>query len=427
MKNVKYIPKTADVTVTKFGTTTTKSMTVIYQQYTTDDGIEIRIPSRLSSLMYKWENQSISNSRNFADIICPFINFVYQQTIDGEDEKFDALKEKGLMGLTYYHAQQYLIYKIGQGINRSTATAYTSAILDFYTNLLDIGILDKKLVKRPKTRRLKKGKRKGQEMRIENPFKKYPYEVPYPTKTNTKLNKLINLDEDVWLLFLRVAETYAPDIVLGIALQMFGGLRRGEVVNLTLEDIKPVGENPHELRVDIYNRTTDLFNGRKDAELVKSQPKKPRANQVIVNFNGELIKYYNNHLDFRTNRLATTKSTTDALFVDKYGRPMSGLRYEQRWNKVKREFLKALENTKYSESKEYTKKVWGCHLGRGIFTNLCLVYGLASNADQLRNLRGDESSDSSKPYIDEFFKSGLVVKALNYISTIRSNSEERSA
>lgn len=38
--------------------------------------------------------------------------------------------------------------------------------------------------------------------------------------------------------FIKIAQDVAPDITLGICFQFFGGLRTGEVVNLTKEAIE---------------------------------------------------------------------------------------------------------------------------------------------------------------------------------------------
>ena len=46
------------------------------------------------------------------------------------------------------------------------------------------------------------------------------------------------MDEDVWNLFLDYAFKYHKNIALGVAFQMMGGLRLGEVVNLTHDAVE---------------------------------------------------------------------------------------------------------------------------------------------------------------------------------------------
>ena len=211
-------------------------------------------------------------------------------------------------------------------------------------------------------------------------------------------------------------------ITLGIAFQMFGGLRRGEVVNLTLRAVKEkrsAKDSYDESRMIllIRNRQSELFNSMEKIDLSKCGVKKERDQQVI-NFNGKLYDYYRKHMKLRDKILDKTKSNTKALFVDENGSPMSGAKYEQQWAKVKKEFLKSLELNSYSYYSEFSKdnSIWSTHIGRGIFSNLCLIYGLAKTADELKNWRGDEHPDSSKPYIDTFKVSGLILKSLNLIS-----------
>ena len=66
---------------------------------------------------------------------------------------------------------------------------------------------------------------------------------------------------------------------------------------------------------------------------------------------------------------------------------------------------------------------WSTHIGRGIFTNLCLEYDLAKNAKELANLRGDFSELSAQPYIDEFKKIKTINKSFEKISEERLNKK----
>lgn len=65
---------------------------------------------------------------------------------------------------------------------------------------------------------------------------------------------------DLVNLFLRVAELEAPDIALGIAFQFYGGLRRGEVVNLLRRSIKePQKNGSGEFTINIQDNWRILF------------------------------------------------------------------------------------------------------------------------------------------------------------------------
>lgn len=418
MSFVRYKVKEKEVADVDFGMTFESKRVVIMEEYTNDLGVSIEVPSCLNKLLVKFKNKSINNAKNLANVICPFLNFVKLYAIEEDDPQFDVLIEKGLYGLNFYHAARYLNYCIEvKRVKESAAMQYTDQILDFYGKLLDYGLLDSSDVKINYTLVNIKGTTKRKRCK-ENPFDKPPYEVCYPSKVNPKLTKIVNLEEHLWQLFLRISEAYAPDITLGIAFQMFGGLRRGEVVNLALQDIKLARTTDiTKINLKIQNRQAEFFGDRKDVELSKCGVKNPRP-QEVFNFNSRLYKYYRNHLELRNKILDKSRKVTTALFVDEDGLPMSGTRFEQRWAKVKREFLKSLELDVYNYYDELSKDnaIWGTHIGRGIFTNLCLTYGLAKTVRELANLRGDRHVDSSQPYIDKFNKAKIITKTLNVIS-----------
>lgn len=418
---IRYKTKIREVVEIEYGEPVFKKRVIILEELT-KNGLTIELPSCLSKYLYdQFRNSPISNAKNAADVICPFLNYTRFKVIEDDEEIFNNLSSKGLYGLNFYHIANYINFCIFvKKISRKTASQYTDQLMDFYEYLVAYNLLDTTKVKF-KTKTIKSGKRKGQTIKV-NPFKKAPYKIHYPNPKLKDKSKLNNMEEYLWQLFLQTSQKFAPDITLGIAFQMFGGLRRGEVINLTLKSVKfsklTRGEiDESRMLLLIRNRQSELFNFREKLDLSKCGVKKERDQQVI-NFNGRLYGYYKNHMNLRDKILSKTGSTTNALFVDENGLPMSGVRYEQRWAKVKREFLKALDLNAYSYYIDLNKdnSVWGTHIGRGIFSNLCLIYGLAKTADELKNWRGDEHPDSSKPYVDAFKVSGIMIRSLNLIS-----------
>ena len=419
MSTVRYTTKIRKVKTEEQGVIINRDRAVIYEEIRDDDGNEIiKIPSSLNCILEKWKRTSVNNAKNLADTVCAFLNYVKVQCEDGDDESFDIVEQKGLYELDFYHAMRFIDYCIVvKNVRRDTSLKYTNRILDFYEYLLELDILDKKKVKFSYKSYKKAGSSKNERIR-ENPLRKAPYNLAYPSRENSKIRKLVNMDEHLWQLFIDTSRKYAPDITFGIVLQISGGLRRGEVVNLTCDSInrqRQSSKDTSKMELVIQDRTDELFGNRTDVDISKCKVKKPR-NQIAFNFDKGLYQHYEKHLEFRSNRLHQTNGNTRALFVDEKGRAMSGVRYEQRWAKVKKEFIKLLQDTVYGQHLELVEKTWGTHIGRGIFTNLCLTYGLAKTARELANLRGDKGLDSSQPYIDEFNKRKLVDKALNTIA-----------
>lgn len=416
MTTVRYVSKIKKVKIEEHGRVVKSDRVIIYEELRDDEGNElIKIPSSLNCFLEKWKRTSINNAKNHADTVCAFLNYIKIQCEDGDDEEFQVLEKQGLYGLNFYHAYRFLDYCIAmKNIRRDTANQYTNRILDFYEFLLESDILDKKKVRFEYSYDKVQGSSKKRRRR-KNPLIKPPYNLAYPSQENTKLRKLVNMDEHLWQLFIEVSRKHAPDITFGIALQISGGLRRGEVVNLTLHSIKrkrKFDKDESKMELVIQDRGDELFGDREDVNRTKCEVKKPR-NQTAYNFDKGLYDKYEKHIQIRTKILAETGGNTTALFVDENGRAMSGERYEKRWAKVKREFIKVLKESVYAQHLEFLEMAWGTHIGRGIFTNLCLEYGLAKSARELANLRGDKGIDSSQPYIDEFNKRKIVIKSLN--------------
>lgn len=405
MENLRYIVKEKEIRYFEFGKEIIEKQILILQEYTDENGITIELPSCLNKFMIRWKNTSINNAKNFATTICSFLNFVRMQTAKADDELFAELKYKGIFGLTYYHAANYLNYCITiHNTKYSTIKQYERRILLFYKYLFQNGILTQSDVYLD-----------DPNIKLRNPFTSNMYAVYYPEKTNVKLTKLVNMERTLWQLFIETSEKFAPDITLGIAFQMFGGLRRGELVNITIDDVNTEKiDDDKIMSLLIQNNFLLLFKNRPEIDLSKCQVKRPRK-QIVFNFNDKLYDYYENHLHFRNKILKNKRSKTNALFVDENGQAMSGTRYEQRWAKVKKEFLKILEENSYGNYLRMTKYVWGSHIGRGIFTNLCLIHKLAKDARELANLRGDKNLESAQAYLDEFQHIPQINSAEDYI------------
>lgn len=394
---------------------TTKRV-VIMETYRDNDGIEFQIPSILNGYLYEsFKNTSINNAKNAAYVLCSFLNYVKLQVIEDDDELFEAIKKKGLYGLDFYHVASYLNFCLDIKNNAdSTVKSYEKQILKFYKYLKDAGILGKSVKLTYVLAKVQGSNKK--KLIIENPFDKKGTKVHYSGNKKGRKIKLNNMEEHIWQLFLEVSEKYEPSITLAIAYQMFGGLRRGEIVNLCLNSVKKERSFDRSMMcLFIRDNQENIFN-TKDVELDKCQVKKERDQQVF-NFNSRLHEYYNKHLKLRENILKVNKKKTEALFVDNNGDAMDGKTYQRFWSRVKRRFLIALKESSYSYYYDFCNQesVWSTHIGRGIFTNLCLEYGLAKTARELANLRGDRNEKSSIPYIDLFKQAKKIIKTLNIL------------
>jgi integrase len=198
-------------------------------------------------------------------------------------------------------------------------------------------------------------------------------------------------DNRLITVFIEVAQRIAPEIAFGIYLQMFGGLRRGEVVNLRRQDLRPQGDFASQgLTVTIEDHA-ELFNRLADTS--KNQTKNERVQPI------QLVDYLPNLYKDAFERSSKSLSTNPhgALFIDNRGKPMSGAVYEKRFVKVKKKFLEHLRQIGSPHLSYLMSANWGTHIGRGVYTNL--IASLVSSPNELAVLRGDKSLASALAYM----------------------------
>ncbi|QJA08776.1 hypothetical protein HF520_07375 [Romboutsia sp. CE17] len=388
---------------------------VIEEQLITEEGYTISIPSSLTEFItLYYGKKAISTRKNTAIIVCAFLNYVKSKVKEGEDEDFLKLKEEGFFGLELVHASKYLNY-CGTTLKNSldTVEQKENILINFYSFIIRKKIMKNKKMKIEYKICKPSNGSKGKKVHL-SPFDDPNHKVIRPSKKRVANEKRNNMSRKLWKKFLSLAKEKAPDIEFGIALQIMGGLRRGEVVNLILDDVSiyneyqdyaDMQEGTFILEANITDRTDELFVPR-GIQIDTSSPKKHRRNQPVFDFDNKLKERWETHLKRRSEILERTNKISRALFIDKYGNPMSGSTYRKRFNKVKEAFLEYLKENSYSEYKKYLNAPWATHIGRGIFSNICVEIGLTNvngvpNKRILANLRGDDYSDSCKPYIDD--------------------------
>ncbi|KAI3349307.1 hypothetical protein FDB55_00190 [Clostridium botulinum] len=209
------------------------------------------------------------------------------------------------------------------------------------------------------------------------------------------------MEYELQAMLLEVAIEEVNIIALAIFFQMFGGLRSGEIVNLThsaVQCIGPYGRYGMLLDITDRNLRLDLKNNQ-----AKGYSKKSRKQKVISPFN-MLEKIYIQHM-----KKYKCVDDSGAIFVNKDGMPMTIGSYNYYFDKLKKIFLKRLK-----ESDNPTLKVqgdilcaakWKTHIGRGIFSN---NLGEFMSASELKIARGDKYINSSDSYIEETKKIGKL-------------------
>lgn len=366
---------------------------VIMEQFILPNNQIVELPSIFNKFTYnKYKNKPISIPKNENTTIAQFLNYVREQVLLGEDDAFALLKEKKIGRLNFYHLAEFLNYSVDVCDNSySTIKQKERRLMDFYKQLTSANLINVKwqynMVFDPEENNKKRVS--------QSPLDTIEYQVHYPSRKK-KYDKIVDLNDSDIDLLLNICEEKVPDILFAVTLCMFGGLRKGEVVNLRTKDLRLFNDR-NIMVADIKDRP-ELFIGRL---LSESGAKKPR-HQVILNDNGRLYEYYEKHMDYRLKTLSDKNTITQALFVDSNGNAMTGSNYIHRFDKLKKLFLKAKELDEYTEFLRLSENKWGSHICRGIFTNMCVRRGYARSIEELRNLRGDKNNSSSEPYWNRF-------------------------
>ena len=231
---IKYRPKQFMITSYHGQLPITKNIVLIIQFDTVNN---TWIPSSLSEIVYvQYCKNSINTILSKSRTICNFLNYINKQILIAESQEFLNLKERGLYGINLIHASKYLTYLNNFECNSyKTVHGKERTLLEFYDYLINKGLLDKSVyLNHYQSNKTVNGISIKVDI-IESPFNTPPFSVIYPmrNKKNTK-KTLKNLNQAEWELLLELAENEYPEIVLGIAFQIMGGLRCGEIVNLLI-------------------------------------------------------------------------------------------------------------------------------------------------------------------------------------------------
>lgn len=363
-------------------------------------GNYIELPHPITEFIYKTCNDVFNTAKKKADITVQFLNYINGQ-IDSNNPDFKTLRYKGIYGLTWVHAAGYLNY-CNEELDNSLNTVHIkeNLIKELYAYLDRCGILDNETINYVET-----VKRDVVITLVNAPFNHPNTYVKYPPRDADKTPKLKDLSIKHWRKFLEYCLKYQPSIAFGVYLQMMGGLRNGEVVNLDINSLT-YDEEFNDLKVHIKDRQHLLFKGR-SINPQNNEVKKPRYNQIVLNPFGDLSTFLTKHMLLRKSILDANKTDTPALFVNRDGKAMTADSYKYRFNEVKKIFLAYLKNINDPKYNDYSTFKWSTHIGRGIFTNFVISQGLCTiggvfNPRLLADLRGDKSTTSAKDYIDTY-------------------------
>lgn len=386
-----------------------------------DNQTKIVIPHPITNFIkvkYEYLGKSLNSQNIPARIVCRFLNFILNR-IEEKDDDFIPLKHTGTRGLKLKHGSIFITSLTTKGLSRATVLQHERILTNFYIYLKEYKLINQDFPIDIKYNQYQK--------RIyESIFRDSTLQLRLPSKytVNSRNSKLKDFGERRYEYashFINIARKSAPDIAFGVCLQFFGGLRRGEVVNLTRGNIHDIDRNS--LTVEIRDNRDSLFSHLQDTK--NEYPK--RLNYLQTNMCKQSIlvtdliwEVYEEHKKMLQVNSKNIKNRL-ALFVDKDGKAMSGKVYERRFKKIKRHFLDSLLNAdRYSDYILFSESYWSTHIGRGVFTNFLLDIGLSIT--QIAIARGDRNINSALKYIDEKLSTEVLKNAVEELKEIPQDS-----
>lgn len=358
------------------------------------------IPSPITNFiktMYRNKGKSLSSQRNSAYAVTRFLNYIINQ-IKQKNCHFTHLENEGINGLGLIHGSLYIsslaLQARAGGLSPEYVNDQMRYIIKFYFWLKLQKIIDEDF-----EITYKSNKRGQYEQLVEvNPFDDIELGTIFAGKDERVKSMLSDFGANRYYLTIKlinIARNIAPDIVLGICFQFFGGLRRSEVVNLTRQNVINQGNG---LILHVRDNQKVLFPNLKNTSHI--QVKNPRNQSLLMN--KLMLNIYKEQLE-RLEILEKKEVCISPYYLfisERTGLPITGKQYHSKFMKVKKAFLKALSmDGNINDYLLLAENGWSTHIGRGVFTNFLLDLGL--NPTQIAIARGDRDVNSALAYVDE--------------------------
>lgn len=338
-------------------------------------GLHIIHPISTFILNWRWKDKKFNTKRKHANNIVKFLNYLL---------KNKKLTIKSLTELDITIGNAYLNSLTNDHRKRDTITDAGRTLTSFYVWLSQnecLPMVDNNYIESRKKKNLHNG----------STYYESLFNPTLPQYTSSNRKHLLPIKYIP--LLLEISILFAHPITIGLYLQIFGGLRAGEVVNLKRTQFKKKlnGAN-FLLNIKEQGFRTDI----KDSS-GSNFVKKIRKQQILqIKDWGNIL--FKDHVEFYKDK---DINGTGALFINRDGKPMSGKSYSQYFYKVKDRFIKHLTDYGTIEDKIVATDLrladWGTHIGRGTFTNL--IAEEIENPAELMFLRGDSDLLSCLPYL----------------------------
>ena len=347
--------------------------------------------SPFSDFINTVSNKKTTTQIAYANVIVPFLNYVYANC----QQKYSHLINNTNYMLDNLNVQMGIDFLNSCEVNPKTKVSYAKVLEKFYFFLQE----------------------KGFECFEHNNMPLFEGKYENTQQINNK-DVLHNLKPEYIPLFINTAIEVTPDIALGVYLGCFGGLRHSEIVSIEYSNISFKCDKDGMQNMIITLADKDL---RHDVEYAFiSKCKRNRKQEILPVYGNLLTTLYKKHMKLYK------KDGIDAVFIDCNGKPMTAQTYANKFAKLKKAFIRKLENSESIDARAYaiTLKTfkWKTHICRGVFSNQ--IANSSNNIGEIALWRGDSNYTSALTYLNNKEDIGKsVVKTLDMLYTGGENYE----
>lgn len=312
-------------------------------------------------------NKRSTTIDSYCKVIVSFLNYVFF-------DNYDKYCIKDIREIKFEHGNDY-IRDLNEGkIGRKKKTK--DSIIKVENKLTKFYYFLSKEISNLKY--IKKGDFEFVNIKIKNSAKeklvlKSKFLVFYNDTTPSK--RIKSISNFLFSEIIKTCEIYYPELVLAICLQAFGGLRKGEVCNVSKDKVNfyKIGKGFGWFTIDLRKKTLlrdDLIN--------VGNIKKPRIQPIHPVFLKVFKEVYENHLEL----ISKSKNKYGAFFLTKHDKAMTEGSYNQKFKRIIKLTIQRLSDSSYinKESEKNSEN----HFGLNVITN---YYESASEINKLSSAK----------------------------------------
>jgi hypothetical protein len=384
-----------------------------------------------------WDDVELNTQKRYASVICTFLNYcrfcTYKKVPD-----FINLNE-GIFNLKFYHGSMFLKEQVDRHLSgeltSNTVNQMEYPILRFYHFLLKT-----KVIKESVEGLYEDNVDKGTLTLVYNPFRDSltNNKVSFPKKTTEyqPVRDFTDISAEKRLecinLMIDIAKMKYRDIALALCFMFYGGLRLGEVVNLSRKGLeKPkyydTGDYGKNGFVLLIEDNPELFEGFKTK--ANNQVKRRTKYVAVEPIGWDITSIV---FEMHKNRIAELEAkkkinSEKALFYCyRTGNPLMYHTAYYQFKQLAEKFIETLVDKgdketleNLTESKTGDFKITP-HLCRAVFTNLGIDLGYTK--EQLRVRRGDSTFGGIEFYWNQKMVKQKRQETLNQVQTSALNT-----